>query len=440
MLINRNFGLLWAGQAVSEIGDYAFGTTLAVWIGTVLLHDRPHAPAAVAGIAVVIGATTLLLGPIAGVFVDRWDRRRTMMGADLLRAALMALAAVFVALPAHVLGERATIILLYALVCAATAASQYFNPARFALVADVVEPKDRGRAAAASQTTHAFAVIAGPPLATPLLFAVGMRWMLLLNACSFLLSFLLVRHVRGVTHEPSEYSPGTSPGARIRAELAEGLRMVAGNRDLRVLSVAVGLGTVGFAAFTALGVFFVTENLHTSPQWYGAMEGALGLGLVAGILCMSRLERFGHHRLFTWGMLATGTALAVGSRCTSLTPALLVMLLLGIPLAITHTAFTPIVLNTTPRTHLGRVLAVINPIEQAAALAGASAAGWLASSAAMSNGLDLGPLRLGRIDGVLTLAAAVVLAAGLYATVTMKRPAASRPVPAHQAPTLRAGQ
>jgi len=88
-LINRNYAKLWYGQAVSAVGDSVFGTTLVLWVSQVLASGRPWAPAAVGGILVAAGAAFALVGPIAGVFVDRWNRKSTMMRTEVLRAAMV---------------------------------------------------------------------------------------------------------------------------------------------------------------------------------------------------------------------------------------------------------------------------------------------------------------------------------------------------------------
>src|ERR1700742_4619975 len=83
-LINRTFARLWTGQAVSTLGDYVFDTTLVLWVATVLAGGRRGAPAAVSGIMLSVGAAVLVVGPVAGVFVDRWNRRATMLGTEII--------------------------------------------------------------------------------------------------------------------------------------------------------------------------------------------------------------------------------------------------------------------------------------------------------------------------------------------------------------------
>src|SRR6185437_9991527 len=81
LFINRNFTLLASGQAISNMGDFLYSTTLLVWVFVLT-----HSAAAVSGVWIAQYAPIFLLGPIAGVFVDRWNRRRTMIAADVARA------------------------------------------------------------------------------------------------------------------------------------------------------------------------------------------------------------------------------------------------------------------------------------------------------------------------------------------------------------------
>src|SRR5436305_12447042 len=88
-LVNRNYAKLWYGQAVSAVGDTVFGTTLVLWVSQVLVRGSAWAPAAVSGILVAAGAAVGLVGPVAGVFVDRWNRKLTMMRTAAIRAAIV---------------------------------------------------------------------------------------------------------------------------------------------------------------------------------------------------------------------------------------------------------------------------------------------------------------------------------------------------------------
>jgi MFS family permease len=90
-LINRNFALLWGGQAISNLGDFVFDTTLVLWIAAILARGQAWAPLAVSGVLLATSVPILVFRPFLGVFVDRWDKRKTMLLMDGLRALLIAL-------------------------------------------------------------------------------------------------------------------------------------------------------------------------------------------------------------------------------------------------------------------------------------------------------------------------------------------------------------
>ncbi len=215
-LINRDFARLWYGQAISTVGNYVFDTTLVLWVAAVLAKGKPWAPAAVSGILLVAGLGILVIGPVAGVFVDRWDFRTTMMWTEAIRAGLSGLLAILAFLPAHSLPVWAWLALIYVDVLALNAVGQFFNPARFAIVGDVVQGEaDRARAAGITEATTATAAIIGPPVAAPLLFTVGLQWALLLNAISYVVSYFAIRSVRVADAEPvgaAAAGPGSAGG------------------------------------------------------------------------------------------------------------------------------------------------------------------------------------------------------------------------------------
>ena len=90
-LANRNYARLWYGQAASAIGDTVFCTTLVLWVSQVLARGAAVGPGrgqrhpGRRG-----GRDSALVGPVAGVFVDRWNRQSTMMRTEVIRAALVA--------------------------------------------------------------------------------------------------------------------------------------------------------------------------------------------------------------------------------------------------------------------------------------------------------------------------------------------------------------
>jgi MFS family permease len=432
VLINQSFRRLLVGESASALGNFLFDTTVVLWIGTVLLQGRSYAPAAVSGVVVCVAVGTILVAPVAGVFVDRWDKRRTMLVQDLVRGPLVAALAVVVAIGPATLPVPLCLVLAYVVVLLTTASSQFFRPAYFTLIADVVhDDADRARATAMLQASATTAAIVGPPLAAPLLFTVGAQWALWIDAVTFLVSFAAVRLIR-VEGTAADDAVPEHEGDAWLGQLASGLRFLAGNRVVGALTVAVVVATLGTGALNTLDVFFVVQNLHVSAHWYGTLGMAEGIGALLGALTAGWLcARYADVRVFVGGMLAAGLMLVVYSRAESLWPAVVLLALVGLPIGWVNTAISPILYREVPRALMGRVISVVNPIQQLASMLSALVSGWLVSD--LLRGLDVsaGPMRLRPIDTVFAACGVLFVVAGLAARVVLGSVALG--VPARQA-------
>jgi len=197
LLVNRQFAQVWLAGAVSTVGDFVFDTTVLLWISTVLARGQPWAPTAASGVLIAVLVPTVAVGPLPGVFVDRWDPRRTMLWSDAIRAVLVGGGLVALPLlPSGTLPVPVELAVVYAAIVCNTVVSRFFVPARFTIIADLVPEHKQSRASSITQATGAAAGIIGPPLAAPLLFTAGVEWALALNALSFVFSFAVIRSVR----------------------------------------------------------------------------------------------------------------------------------------------------------------------------------------------------------------------------------------------------
>jgi MFS family permease len=421
-LINASFTKLFYGQAISAIGDYVFDTTLILWISTRLLVGKDYAPAAVSGVLVAVAAGIILVGPVAGVFVDRWDKRRTMMASDLIRAFLAAGLGVVAVLPVDTLPVGASLTLIYGVVLLSTATSQFFAPARFTLIGDIVEgDADRARASGLSQSATYTAAVVGPPLAAPLLFQTGPYWALFINAASFVVSFLLVRAIK-VSPAPAPTAPAeTAAQPGFFGEFRRGLAFAAGRAPVRALMISVTTVTLGAGALNALMVFFVTDNLHSKAEFFGTMGMGEGIGAVAGALTGAWIcARLGDVRVLCYGLILGGVGVLAFARLDSLIPAIVTLAVIGIPLGALNVALTPILLRAVPRELLGRVAGILTPVQYLASMVAALAAGWLASTVLLNFHLEVGPVTLGRIDTIFSVGGLLVLAGGVYAWFALR--------------------
>lgn len=436
LLANRDFRLLWGGQAISNIGDFVFDTTLVIWVASDVARGQSWAPLAVSGVLVAAALPIFLVGPLAGVFVDRADKRRMMLAMDALRAALILLliagTGIF-PLP-FVAGARlsttAQLVAIYSVVFLASACAQFFSPARSTLLRDIVDVPHRAQSASLAQMTQALANIIGPPLAAPLLISFGVQWALLINACSFLLSFAAILPIR----PPPIASAAPTQRASYMREWAQGARFFLGSRVLTTVGIGLVLVSLGAGALNALELFFVIQNLHASATIFGLLGATFAVGTIVGALLGGAVvQRIGLARSVSLSLLALGLLLLVWSRTTSVPVALAVLFFLGIPQATLNVAVGPLVLLVTPREYIGRVFSIINPMSTAAMLLSIGLAGYLASNLLLHFHTTLGGIPLGPIDTIFTVAGGLVLLGGVYTLLRLRGVDVTQPLTATSA-------
>ena len=416
-LINRGFSLLWLGQTISTLGTYVFDTTLVVWIAATVAPGLSWAPLAVSGVFVAASLPPLLLAPLAGVVVDRVSRRGAMLVSDALRA-LIALALLPLALglrppflSAGAQGPLWTLGMIYAAVIALSICAQFFQPASLALVGGLVGEAEQPQAMGLMQGSSSLAMLVGPAVAPPLYLAFGPQWALLINAVSFAVSFAALLAI-GSTGAAAH----TSARAAVGHEVREGVAFLLRSRVLRTLTLVSAVAMVGAGALSALDVFFTTSNLHTNLAWYGALNTALGVGLIAGALLAGALgQRMGLGRLMAVSVIAAGALVMVYARLDSFIAAVVVLFLLGAPLAATSVASGPLLLRETPQRLVGRVESLMAPVVTAATLAGAGLAGYLASGPLAGFSTHLAGFTFGPVDTIYLAAGALIVLSGLYA-------------------------
>lgn len=412
LLINRGFALLWSGQVVTDLGTVIFNTTLVLWVGALLARGATWAPLAVSGLVVAASVPMVLVRPVAGVYVDRWDARRTMLVMDALRLALNALLIIVAAVQTIPLAWRFAAI--YIAVLLVSICTQFFNTALLMLIRDLVSEADLPRASGLSEITWNAASVVGPPLAAPLVFGAGIEWALVVNATSFAVSFLSLALIRAQMRSV----PATAKGERqhLFRELWAGLRFCADNAVVRTVTVALILAMLGAGAFHVLDYFFVTQNLHAAPAVYGLVGPAFGAGSVLGALLAGRVtSRLGAARTLWLSMLGVGLAIMLLARQTSLIPALVVYMLFGIVNSGANVALMPLLLGATPRELVGRMNALFFTAISAASLISSALSGWLASTVLHGLRVALLGMVFGPVDTILTGTGLLICVGGLYA-------------------------
>ncbi len=420
ILINRNFALLLCGQAISQIGDFVFNTTLVLWVGTIIADGQPWAPTAVSVLLFVTALPALLFGPVAGVFVDRLDKRQTMFVADVLRAILIGLLILvmgFVPIPPFLSQRHLPVFwqlgTIYIVVFLTSLCAQFFNPAHLTLLGDIVDEPYRAQASGLEQMTWNVAMIVGPLLAVPLVFAVGIPWALCIDALSFVVSFLAIFFIC----PPAEKELPSDAGLHnFLHQFRTGLHFFAGHHILRTLALTMFLVLFSGGISANLNLFFVTQNLHATPQLYGVLNAASGVGLLMGAILVSWcMQHLGLARSFWGSIIAIGVLEVVYARLTNFPVACCILLLQGMCNAALNVAWGPLLLRITPRAFMGRISALLSPILQSAMLLSTSIVGYLMSTVLYTFHVTILGITLGPLDTMIMIAGLVALAGGLYA-------------------------
>jgi MFS family permease len=388
LLINRNYTFLWIGSAISYTGDVLFLISLTLWIGT-LLQNQSYAPLAISGIALSAALPALMIGPFAGVFVDRWQKQKTMRFMDVIRAILvLSLLLVSGSGPLPFLSASTSVLpipmklgIIYLVVAAMSTLSQFFNPSTKALLREIV-PEERLTGASALTTGTAMAVCwpVGSALAGICYANLGVNLAILLNAVSFICSWMLIRSMHVSEPAPSLVVEKQELH-HVFKELWEGFQHIEGNLLLRTLLCAESLLAFGFGIINTMAFFFITQNLHVPVSLYGLFNGVPSLGGILGTWLISRSATTREHpRVYYTARLLAGIAMIVTALQSQPLIALVGMVIINIAHSCTEALVGPLILGATPEKMEGRVFSTFGTATTISSLLATFLSGYLSST------------------------------------------------------------
>jgi len=310
VLKNRNFFLLWIGQIVSQLGDRLDQMAL---IGLVYLRS----PGSTIQIAKILSFTIIpvfVIGPLAGVYVDRWDRRRTMYVCDALRAVLV------VMIPLFLFYSR-SLVPIYLIIFVVFSIGRFFVPAKLAIIPDLVKPKDLLMANSLVNTTGMIAAILGFGVSGVVVEWLGAKSGFYLDSLSFLLSAILIFSITCKVCRPMSIGRVSKEIVEVISksvfqEIKEGILYFIKKKDIRFTA------GITFVLWSALGavyvvlIVFVQKTLHSATKDLGLLIMFLGLGLFIGSLLYGRFgQRLSHYKVIFASLIGSGimlVAFAVG--------------------------------------------------------------------------------------------------------------------------------
>lgn len=342
LLRQRNYGLLWWGQLFSMIGMWALFAALPFYV-----YQLTGSIASTGAMFVAQTVPPLVLGIIAGVFVDRWDYRRTMIGANLIRAGLLLL----------LFGVRSaeTVWIVYVVGFFLACIDQFFGPANNALLPHLVEEDRLLTANALDALGENVARLIGPAIGGVLLAWVGLSSVVLIEVGGAVLAAALI----SLIVVPAATGDAPAPRTALHAfweELTGGLRLVWQKPPLRNAFLAFGIALLGDSMITVLLAPFVNEVVGAGAAAFGLILTARGIGGILGGLIVGRIgSRFHTGRMIAAGLMFTGLCTLVIVLFPTLAIQISTVVLIGIPVIAWLSGNQTWLQAHTPARYRGRV-------------------------------------------------------------------------------------
>jgi len=366
---NRNFRLLLSANLISSAGDWILGIGMMYYV--YVLTGSALASGAMLFVAML---PQLLFGSLAGVFVDRWDRRNTMIVSNLLLAATC--------VPLFTVHDSASVWVIYVVVFVQGIFEQLLFPAEQAMMPHVVPAEDLVSANAMNGQNRQVARLVGAALGGVLAAVGGIFLVALVDLVSYLVAAGLVMAIRVSAPAEPKTGPVDARPPLIRHEWIEGIRLCWTDRYLSTLFMFRVLSGFGEGIIAVLLAPFIISVLNADSAEYGAVISAQAVGGIAAGFAVAVLgRRLDPRILLGYGALVFGVLdllIAIYPLAVpALWPVFVLICLVGLPSAALNAAFATLQQTHTPDAFRGRVFGAINTGSGLAMLLGILVAGAL---------------------------------------------------------------
>ena len=357
-----NFRKLWAAQFVSVFGDFLalFGVISLItfhWHGNVMQ---------VTYVSIAYMAPLAIVGPVAGVFVDRWNVKRVMIASDSVRAVLSLM-----------LVWTTNVWELAAILFAISCVSSFFGPAQSVTVRTLVPIENM--LAAQAMMSQAFYVVRllSPVLAGALIAALTEKACFYLDSASFLFSAIMLYTIT-IAHTP----PAAQGKRTVRAFLSDftsGNRFIFTHPSLAFVITAMVSTMFVMSCFSPLISIYVRDTLHAGVVQYGIVSTMVGVGLIAGTQLVTRIARNRSKKeIVLWGLVATAVGVGFLGVFQLYAAAVASTFGMGFGIAFVIVAAQTLMQTETPREMLGRVSSSFMSVFSVAQVLGLLLSGKLA--------------------------------------------------------------
>ena len=357
---------VWYAQVVSLFGDF-----LALFaVIAVVSFGMRGTPRQIVGVQIAYMLPMVFIGPIAGVFVDRWPLKPTLICSDLLRAVIAVLL-----IPATNVWQ------VYIVLAALSCVSAFFSPAQQVTIRMHVPAHGLISANALMQIAFMGSRVVGPGAAGAIVAALGPAVCYGVDVASFLISAALIASVaiQRATAAPRGEGLSTNRIHQIWLDMRQGLSFIVHHAAVVfvVMAMAAGLFTVG--CFGPLVAIHVRDTLHGTERLFGIVSGTVGFGMLAGTQVMRKLsQRFADDLIVLSGLAGIGIgALVLGTMPFALA-AVAAMGIIGIAFSAIMVPAQTLLQRETPREMIARVSSTNISVAFMAQILGLLLSGYLA--------------------------------------------------------------
>jgi MFS transporter, DHA3 family, macrolide efflux protein len=357
---------LWIAQLVSVFGDY-----LAVFamfsIVTFNLHGTPFQ---VSMILVAYLAPMAVISPLAGVFVDKWSVKWTMIASDLIRGAMMTL-----------LFFAHDLFAIYGTLVMLSCVSSFFLPAQSVAVRTVTPLHGLVAANSLMSQTMQLSQIVAPAVMGLVIGWLGPNACFAFDLASFLFSAGMVATV-AIEREAA----AVQAAASVLRSMAAGLKFIFSHAALSFVIVSMTAGMFAVRCFGSLISIYVRDVLHGDAALFGTLNALIGVGMVAGAQLLPWLmRRTSAQHLVAFGLAGMGAAVFVTAMFATVVPAIGAMLAVGFFAAFVMVCAQTLIQQEMPQELLGRVSSTLMSLLAIAQVLALMGAGPVAESAGVLN-------------------------------------------------------
>jgi len=388
VLRRHDFLLVWSGGLVSVAGDWMLVAVLPY-----VVYAATGSTVATAGMLVAELVPGILLGSVAGVFVDRHDLRRLLVWANLGQALAVSL---LLLTPGGT-----SLVLVFAVAVLQSTLAAFSQPAESALLPRLVSAEELVPANALNALNNRLGRLAGLPLGAAVYAAAGLDAVVVVDALTFLAAAALLSRIAAQPRIGA--APGGSGAWRsFVVEWVDGLHLVRRDRTVAVLFLVFGLMTFGGTMFDPLVVAWVRDVLDEGATAYALLMTAHALSGIAGSLAVGVWGSRVPARVLTgWASVVAGLLLLVKYNVPVLAVALGISLVQGLFAVASSVGVEALAQERVPATHRGRVFGTLQAVVWLMSLLGAVVGGVGAQVLGLVPMLD--------VAAVLTVLAGVVV-------------------------------